>query len=212
MYAKLFENHLSYIRYFSQFAQKYQCKTCERHFKQAGDLHRHQKSCSNKTKFMYPGGGFHQDRESIFEKLDQYEIHVLEDIRTFPWLICYYFEVLLRKIQDQATDMLQWTHKHVPVSVSICSNVEGHTDPICIVDYNQDQLVEKMVSQINDIALEVYKLAREMWGWVLGAINDKIREQEEEYLDWMYEDDDEDEVEDEAIQDGLRNKIAFTST
>ena len=100
--------------------------SCERHFDHAGNLHQHQKGCTNKTKFVYPGG-FHQDRENIFERLDQYEIHVPENECTFPWYICYDYEALLQKIHDQPTDMLQWTHKHVPVSVSICSNVKGHT-------------------------------------------------------------------------------------
>ena len=83
MYLNMFEHHLSYIRRFSQYAQKYQCQTCDRHFKQSVDLNRHQKSCNNKTKFVYPGG-FHQARVSIFDKLDQYEIHVPQDKRVFP--------------------------------------------------------------------------------------------------------------------------------
>ena len=64
MYVNLFENHLSYIRNFAQYAKKFQCQSCERHFDHAGNLHQHQKGCTNKTKFVYPGG-FHQDRENI---------------------------------------------------------------------------------------------------------------------------------------------------
>ncbi|MEW8119475.1 MAG: hypothetical protein AB2792_20110, partial [Candidatus Thiodiazotropha sp.] len=182
MYVNLFENHLSYIRNFAQYAKKFQCQSCERHFDHAGNLHQHQKGCTNKTKFVYPGG-FHQDRENIFERLDQYEIHVPENERTFPWYICYDYEALLQKIHDQPTDMLQWTHKHVPVSVSICSNVKGHTEPVCLVESQQDQLVEKMVSQMSVIANRVYELAEEKWGWVLEAIGEKILESEEEALD-----------------------------
>ena len=78
MYVNLHENHLSYIRDFAMSAQKCQCRTCKRHFDHAGNLHRHQKSCANKIKFVYPGG-FHRDRDSIFDQLDQYDIQVPED-------------------------------------------------------------------------------------------------------------------------------------
>ena len=177
VYVNLFENHLAYTRNFAQYAKKFQCKSCERHFDHAGNLHKHQKGCTNKTKFVYPGG-FHQDRENIFERLDQYENHMPENERTFPWYICYDYEALLQKIHDQPTDMLQWTHKHVPVSVSICSNVKGHTEPVCLVESQQDQLVEKRVSQMSVIANRVYELAEEKWGWVLEAIGEKILESE----------------------------------
>ena len=207
MYVNLYDNHLSYIRNFAVYAQKYQCKTCERHFKLAGHLHRHQKSCANKTKFVYPGG-FHQDRENIFERLDQYDIHVPVDERNFPWYICYDFEALLQKVQDQPTDMLRWTHKHVPVSVSLCSNVEGQTDPVCLVDADQDQLVTHMVSHMNGIANRVYELAEEKWGWVLEAIDEKLRESEEDELNSDAEvvERSRDEVDDETLEDECETK------
>ena len=177
MYVNVHENHFSFIRDFAMYAQKYQCKTCQRHFKQAGDLHRHQKSCTNKTKFVYPGC-FHRARENIFERLDQYDIHVTEKDRVFPWYICYDFEALLERLQDQQTDMLQWTHRHVPISVSLCSNVEGHSEPICIVEASQDRLVESMVACMNEIATRVYELAEDKWGWVLEAINEAIKKED----------------------------------
>ncbi|MCG8047556.1 MAG: hypothetical protein N0E48_18330, partial [Candidatus Thiodiazotropha endolucinida] len=200
MYVNLYENHLSYIRKFSQFAQKFQCKMCERHFKQAGDFHRHQKSCSNKTKFVYPGR-FHQTRVSIFEKLDQYEIHVPEDERVFPWYACYDFEAILQKIQEQPTEALQWTAKHIPISVSICSNVEEFTDPVCFVDANQNQLIGAMVTHLENLSERVYKLAKEKWGWVLEVINKKMDEDdiiEEEVND----SDSDDDLEDDEAREG----------
>ena len=159
------------------YAQKYQCKTCDRHFDHAGNLHRHQKVCSNQTKYVYPGG-FYQVRDNIFDQLDQYEIHVSNDERTFQWFICFDFEALLQQVHDRPTEFLQWTQKHLPISVSICSNVEGHTNPMCIVEIDQDQLVEKMVATMNDIASRVNELAEEKWGWVLEAIDEKIEKDE----------------------------------
>ena len=188
MYLNMFEHHLSYIRRFSQYAQKYQCQTCDRHFKQSVDLHRHQKSCNNKTKFVYPGW-FHQARVSIFDKFDQYEIHVPEDERVFPWYVCYDFEALLQKVRKFPTEALQWTAKHLPISVSICSNVEGYTDPICFVEPDQDRLVEAMVTYLEDIAEQVYELAKEKWGWILEEITRKIDLMFEEEMELDTEED-----------------------
>ena len=202
MYVNLYENHMSFIRDFSMYAQKYQCKTCQRHFGHAGHLHRHQKICLNKTKFVYPGG-FHQAKESIFDQLDQFEIRVPEKERTFPWFVCYDFEALLQKIQEQPTDMLQWTHKHMPVSVSICSNVEGYLDPVCLVDGDQDKLVQSMVSVMNQIALRVNELAKEKWDWVLEAIDAKLNESSE---DTEVDSSSEDELCDETHQDDSQTK------
>ena len=179
MYVNLYENHLSYIRDFAQYAQKFQCKTCERHFDRAGNLNRHQKICINKTKLVYPGG-FHRARENIFDQLDQYAIHVPEDQRTFPWFVCYDFEALLQKADDLPTESLQWTHRHVPISVSICSNVEGHIQPVCIVDQDQDSLVQLMLSALEVIACRVIQLAEEKWGWVLEAIDEKLIKEKSE--------------------------------
>ena len=163
MYVNLYQNHLSYIRDFAIYAKKYQCKTCEHHFDRSFNLHRHQRSCDKKTNFVYPGG-FYQSTESIFEKLEQYNIHVPEKERFFPRFICYDLEALLEPVDDRPTVMLQWTQRHVPVSVSICSNVQGYTEPTCIVEEFQDRLVETMVGQMKKLASRVFELAEDKCG------------------------------------------------
>ncbi|XP_053391893.1 uncharacterized protein LOC128554633 [Mercenaria mercenaria] len=205
MYLNMYENHLSYIRDFNLYAQKYRCRTCERHFKHIRDLHRHQKICTNKTKYIYPGG-FYKSRDSIFEELEQFGINVPKDQRTYPWILCYDFEAMLQKVNERPTEYLQWTQKHVPISVSICSNVEGHTEPMCIVEPDQDLLVQKMIEAMQHVANTVYQLAEEKWGWVLDAIDEKVNqdleaeEQEEQEAEEGQEQDEEEE------QDGEDNK------
>ncbi|WAR06800.1 hypothetical protein MAR_016758 [Mya arenaria] len=175
MYVNVYEIIFRTFRDFNMYAQKYQCKTCVRHFKRPFNLRRHEKICTNRTKFVYPGG-FYRARESIFEQLDQYEICVPDEDRTFPWYVCYDFEALLQRVNDCPTEYLQWTQKHVPISVSICSNVEGHTEPVCLIDTEQDQLVERMVSHLHLIAEQVQAMSEQKWGWVLKAIDKKIQE------------------------------------
>lgn len=78
--------------------------------------------------------------------------------------------------------MLEWTQKHVPVSILICSNVENNTEPFCIVEQDQDKLVQQMVAAMKCIANRVYELADEKWGWVLEEIDERLRHAETVYL------------------------------
>jgi hypothetical protein len=174
LYVNLYENHLSYIRDFVVYAKKFQCKTCDRHFKRSNGLHRHQQVCTNQTKLVYPGG-FYKPFESIFEQLDAFGIHVPEDQRTFPWFACFDFEALLKPVNESTTGNLTWVQQHVPISVSICSNVEGFTEPLCIVEPDQDKLVEAMVASLLEIGAKSNELAEEKWGWVLEEIESKLQ-------------------------------------
>ena len=73
------------------------------------------------------------------------------DLQFYPWFAVYDFESVLKpttnytsrdeQAGDQeeeeaqnATTNTQWTTSHIPVCVSIASNVEGFREPRCIVD------------------------------------------------------------------------------
>lgn len=66
-------------------------------------------------------------------------------------------------MNEQPTYMLEWTHKHVPVSVSICGNVEGFTDSISNIEHDQDTLIERVVRILTDIANTANELAENKW-------------------------------------------------
>lgn len=56
MHLNLHQQQLSYISNFKAYAQKYQCGTCERHFKVLSNTKKHQKLCKERTHFKFPGG------------------------------------------------------------------------------------------------------------------------------------------------------------
>lgn len=94
--------------------------------------------------------------------------------------------------------MLEWTQKHVPVSISICCNVENNTEFFCIVEQDQDKLVQQMVAAIKFIANRVYELADEKWGWVLEEIDERLRHAETVYFDIAEEEKDDDDGDDNS--------------
>ena len=97
--------------------------------------------------------------------------------------------------------MLQWTRRHVPISVSLCSNVEGYSQPTCIMDADQDRLVESMVTSMNEIATYVHELAEEKGGWVLEAI-DKTMEKEDSTDKKRFEEEEAGDSSDDELDDG----------
>ncbi|KAJ8306861.1 hypothetical protein KUTeg_014945 [Tegillarca granosa] len=177
MYVNLYQNHASYINNFATYAQKFQCQMCQRLFNRSNKLRVHQKTCTKQTTFKYPGG-FHQAQLSIFDKLDEFGIHVSQKERTFEWFIVYDFEAMLQKTDQKQTDYLQWTAQHVPISVSICSNVEGYTDAMCFIDPNQERLVEQMIAAMSEISEKVIEMAGKKWEYVLKQLNEKIENSE----------------------------------
>ena len=139
------------------------------------------------------------DIRSLDMTSDQYDIHVPDEDRTFPWFVCYDFEAILEKTNERPTEMLTWKQRHVPISVSICSNVKGYSDPVCIVEPNQDKLVIEIVETLTNIALQVYEMSEEKWGWVLRAINDKIEKTSGEDLEEDLSDDLADEAKEQEL-------------
>ncbi|KAJ8300475.1 hypothetical protein KUTeg_021994 [Tegillarca granosa] len=169
LYVNLYENHASYIKNLSCYAIKFQCKTCERHFPTSFNLHRHQAICDNKTKYVYPGG-FFKSNQTVFKKLEHYDVNVPVEDRSFPWFIVYDFEAMLQKVEQDQTQHLKWTQRHIPVSVSICSNVPGYNEPCCIINSDTDQLVSSMIEYMQQITNKVGDLAKEKWGWILDKL------------------------------------------
>ena len=67
---------------------------------------------------------------------------------------------MLISTQEPKSEKLSWTTEHVPISVSICSNVEGFKMPHCLVDQNTNKLVSKMVESMTQICDKSYELAK----------------------------------------------------
>lgn len=60
--------------------------------------------------------------------------------RMLEFVICYDFDAMLQNVNDRPTEL---TQTNVPISLSICSNVEGHSEPLCIVIVDQSMLVQR---------------------------------------------------------------------
>ena len=75
------------------------------------------------------------------------------------------------------TEKLTWDAKHIPLSVSVCSNVPDYDQPKCIVsDGDSKQLVKEMLEQLVKISQKSYALLRKEFNFLFEAIDQKLQD------------------------------------
>ena len=192
LYLNVHESHLSYIKDFNQYAKKWSCPLCSRHFEKLFNWQSHLKICSNSTCYRYPGG-IMKRYETIFNELSAIGIKIPDSEQFYPFFIVFDFEAMLEKIKIQTSEKLVWTQKHHPISVSICSNVESFTQPKCFVNPDMTALVTDMLDYMITIADAASTHARAKWRYVfeqLDALRQQYKSSNDDDSDCMMENDD----------------------
>ena len=124
-------------------------------------LHRHERSCQGGVRHIYPGGVRHPT-PSIFQRLDDEGIRVEDGLRYYPYHATYDFECYFDSTGlPPNSDKVKWIARHVPLSVSVASNVPGHKDARCYVtDGDSETLVTAMMTDMEtttDAAFDILK-------------------------------------------------------
>ena len=121
------------------------------------------------------------------------------------------------------TGKLTWNSKHIPLSVSVCSNVPDYDQPKCFVsDGDSIQLVKEMLEHLVKISEKSYDLLRKEFNFLFEAIDKKLQDlqqnseqqsgesgtdvsvqedSDDEGEDLMDADDEEEEIESETEED-----------
>ena len=134
---------------------------------------RHEKTCDGKVQLKYPGGAYHIPK-IIFEELEDEGIVVPDEWRYFPYRATFDFECYFDKEKAQElknTEKLTWQSAHVPLSVSVCSNVPGYQAPKCFVlEGDSDLLLEAFVQYLTTISTKSSSLLRQRYAEVFEAL------------------------------------------
>ena len=173
MNLNVYENHVNLITNLEKYAKAYGCAYCDMILKSPFLLRRHQYTCSKKTKLKFPGG-FFMSPSTLFERLERVGIRVPYQRRFFPFLICYDFEAILQKIPVDAGKKLKLTHRHIPVSCSVASNVPGHTEPHCIIHHDPSKLVEELFCLLDKIRSHAIPLIHAKWAKYIEQLQRQI--------------------------------------
>ena len=154
-----YENHICWTADINKFLKKFRCYVCDHFFDRSNNLEVHMRNCSERTKHHYPSGVY-QISETIFERLEDVNINVPQELRLFSHLIVFDFESIT--VPDSTlknTDLTSWIGKHVPISVSISSNLLS--EPIFICNEDPLQLIRDFVSSLTNIAEKSTLLMKE---------------------------------------------------
>ena len=172
MYVNLYESHFSYIQDMKSYSHSYMCSKCENSlWKYPSLLKRHELTCEAGVRHVYNGGVYHPP-PSVFERLDDEGVVVSDSLRFYPYRATFDFECFFTGDNLPAnSDKLHWSARHVPLSVSLASNVLGHETPQCYVtDGDSDKLVGSMMSDLSAISDAAFDMLMPSYDNVLNEL------------------------------------------
>ena len=182
MFVNLHESHFSYIRDMKSYSHSYKCSKCgESLWKYPSWLKIHESTCEGGIRRVYKGGVY-RPPASIFERLDDEGIIVSPVLRYFPYRATFDFECYFSDERLPVnSDKLQWSARHVPLSVSVASNVPGYEPALCFVtDGDADKLVGCMITRLNTISDAAYESLLPLYADVLEELKTRKEAWDEE--------------------------------
>ena len=122
-------------------------------FSKSGNLERHLVTCSDRVKHIYPKNVY-ELRETLFEKLDAFNIPYRSDQKLFKNLAIFDFESICVKEANsyKQTETTTWIGKHVPISVSTSSNLIP--EPIFLSNANPHYLISSFTTALEGLATQ----------------------------------------------------------
>ena len=147
-----YNNHICYVSDMNSFFNSFRCSTCDTIFSKNGNWERHLITCSERVKHSYPNNVY-QLGETLFEKMDSFNIPYREDQELFQNLAVFHFESICVKEETyKETKTTKWIGKHVPISVSISSNMIP--EPIFLCNSDPRHIVSSFISALEGLATQ----------------------------------------------------------
>ncbi|CAB4000813.1 Zinc finger and SCAN domain-containing 22, partial [Paramuricea clavata] len=178
MYLNLYGSHFSYIKNLAMYSKSYCCCKCDKMWKTARALNRHERTCAGTIRHIFPGGAY-KVPQSIFDLLADERIEIPEDLKYFPYRATFDFECYFKHTSNHSrnTEKLTWQAEHIPLSVSVCSNVPGYTEPKCFVSSGDtSKMIQEFVEYLVKISQESYVLLLDLFADVFRQIDERVNQ------------------------------------
>ena len=109
-------------------------------------------TCSDQVKNFYPKNVY-ELRETLFEKLDAFNISYKNEQKLFKNLALFDFEsICVKENSYKQTETTTWIGKHVPISVSISSNLIP--EPFFLCNADPRHLISSFISALEGLATQ----------------------------------------------------------
>ena len=173
MYLNLHETHFSFIQDIHMYCNSYRCRKCGDSLWK--DAWAHERTCTGVVHRVYPGGVYHST-PSVFECLDDENIRVAESLRYYPYRATFDFECWFDTEQlPSDSDKDHWVARHVPLSVSVASNVPGHEQVQCLItDGDTNKLVSAMMDILRAMSDAAYDNIKDSYEDVLEQLAEAL--------------------------------------
>ena len=150
-----YNNHICYTKDINGVSNSFRCDNCNKFFSKHSNLRRHSPVCDKLVKNKYPCSAYSL-KETVFEKLSQFDILVPENIRLFDNLAVFDFEsICVAENNSAENNLTTWVGRHEPISVSISSNLLYKHIFICKSEPRK--LVEHFVDALQTLAAKSEK-------------------------------------------------------
>ena len=147
-----YNNHICYVSKINAFFKAFRCTTCDTSFSKTGNLERHLVTCNYRVKHFYPKNVY-EPRETLFEKLDAFDIPNGSEQKLFKNLAIFDLEsICVKKESYKQTETTTWIGKHVPISVSISSNLIP--EPFFRCNANSHHLILSFKTALEGLAFQ----------------------------------------------------------
>ena len=130
--------------------QSFRCPNCDTFFNRTFNLERNSTICSERVKKVYPRKVY-QIRETFFDKLDSFGIKYTSEQKRFKNLAIFEIEsICFQEETFRDTNTTTWIGKHVPIFVSIPSNLVE--EPIFLCNSDPHHLVAPFIGAFENLA------------------------------------------------------------
>ncbi len=151
-----YNSHICYVDNIHALFKAFRCPTCDIYFQNTGNRERHLVRCSERVKHINPKNAY-QIRETVsnplFDKLDSFDIQYTDDQKFFNNLAVFDFgSICIQEGKFKNTEMTTWIGKHVPISVSISSNLIAM--PIFLCNSNPRDLDKSFIEVVEALATQ----------------------------------------------------------
>ena len=145
-----YNNHICYVNNINAVFQSFFCPNCDTFFNRTFNLEQQLTTCSERVENVYPRNVY-QIRETLFDKLDSFSIKYTSEQKLFKNLAIFDFDsICVQEETFRDTNTTTWIGEHVPISVSISSNLVE--EPIFLCNSDPHHLVSSFIGALENLA------------------------------------------------------------
>ena len=167
-----YNNHICYVNNNNAVFQSFRCPNCDTFFNRIFILERHLTTRSERVKSVDPKNVY-QIEETLFDKLDSFGLEYTNEQTLFNNLAIFDFEsICVQEESFKDTDTTKWIGKHIPISVSISSNLVK--EPIFLCNSDPHHLVTSFIGALENLALQSKAIIKKLFFDIETTINSKL--------------------------------------